>query len=123
VLQARDRALEAGKGIRIEFAVPKEGAMRTYDMLAIPADAPHPDNAHKFINFLLRADISAEFTKFRKYPGGNLAAEKLVDSSLAEDPLIFWPPDVVARLQPHRAESLTYTRYANRAWTRIRTGH
>jgi putrescine transport system substrate-binding protein len=123
VLQARDRAREAGKGVEIGFAIPKEGALRSFDMLAIPADAPHPDNAHKFINFLLRPDIAADFTKFRKYPAANLAAEKLVGPELRDDPLIFPPADVVARLKPHRAESLTYTRYANRAWTRIRTGH
>lgn len=122
VLQARDRAREVGKSVEIDFAVPKEGALRSFDMLAIPADSAHPDNAHKFINFLLRADISAEFTKFRKFPAANLAAEKLVDPALAADPLVFPPPDVLARLKPHRAESLTYTRYANRAWTRIRTG-
>jgi putrescine transport system substrate-binding protein len=122
VLQARDRAGEAGKGIELAFAVPKEGALQSFDMLAIPADAPHPDNAHKFINFLMRADVAAEFTKFRKYPSGNLAAEKLVDADLRADPIVFPPADVVARLKPHRAESLTYTRYANRAWTRVRTG-
>ena len=122
VLQARDRARDVGKGVEIDFAVPKEGALRSFDMLAIPADAPHPDNAHQFINFLLRADISAEFTKFRKFPAANLAAEKLVDPALASDPLVFSPPAVLARLKPHRAESLAYTRYANRAWTRIRTG-
>jgi putrescine transport system substrate-binding protein len=123
VLQARDRAREAGKGVEIGFAVPKEGALRSFDMLAIPADAPHPDNAHKFINFLLRPDIAADFTKFRKYPAANLEAEKQVEAELRNDPLIFPPPEVIARLRPHRAESLTYTRYANRAWTRIRTGH
>ena len=122
VLQARDRAREAGKGVEIAFVVPKEGAMSTFDMLAIPADAPHPDNAHKFINFLLRADVAAEFTKFRKFPSGNLAAEKLVDPALRADPMVFPPADVVARLTPHRAESLNYARYANRAWTRVRTG-
>ena len=122
VLQARDRAREAGKGVELAFAVPKEGALQSFDMLAIPADAPHPDNAHKFIDFLMRAEIAADFTKFRKYPSGNLAAEPLVDADLRADPIVFPPPDVVARLKPHRAESLTYTRYANRAWTRIRTG-
>lgn len=122
VLQARDRAREAGKGIELAFAVPKEGALQSFDMLAIPADAPHPGNAHKFIDFLMRADVAAEFTKFRKYPSGNLAAEKLVDAELRADPIVFPPADVVARLKPHRAESLTYTRYANRAWTRVRTG-
>jgi len=122
VLQARDRAAEAGKGIELAFAVPKEGALQSFDMLAIPADAPHPDNAHKFIDFLMRADIAADFTKFRKFPSGNLAAEKLVDAELRADPMVFPPADVIARLKPHRAESLSYTRYANRAWTRIRTG-
>ena len=123
VLQARDRARESGKGVEIDFTVPKEGALRTFDMLAIPADAPHPDNAHKFINFLLRPDISAAFTKARKYPAANLEAEKLVEPELRSDPLIFPPPETVERLKPHRAESLSYTRYANRSWTRIRTGH
>jgi len=122
VLQARDRAREAGKGIELAFTVPKEGALQSFDMLAIPADAPHPGNAHKFIDFLMRADVAAEFTKFRKYPSGNLAAEKLVDAELRADPIVFPPADVIARLKPHRAESLTYTRYANRAWTRVRTG-
>ena len=123
MLQARDRAAESGKNVQIGFLVPKEGALRTFDMLAIPADAPHPDNAHKFINFLLREDISAEFTKFRKYPAANLAAMKLLSPELRDDPLIFPPADVAERFKPHPAESLTYTRYANRAWTRIRTGH
>jgi putrescine transport system substrate-binding protein len=122
VLQARDRAREAGKGIELAFAVPTEGALQSYDMLAIPADAPHPDNAHKFIDFLMRAEVAAEFTKFRKFPSGNLAAEKLVDPELLADPMVFPPADVVTRLKPHRAESLSYTRYANRAWTRVRTG-
>jgi putrescine transport system substrate-binding protein len=122
VLQARDRAREAGKGVELSFLVPKEGALQSFDMLAIPADASHPDNAHRFIDFLMRADIAAEFTKYRKFPSGNLAAEPLVDPALRADPLVFPPPGVVARLKPHRSESLTYTRYANRAWTRIRTG-
>ena len=121
-MQARDRARDAGKGVKIAFAVPKEGVLRSFDMLAIPADAPHPGNAHKFINFLLRADISAEFTKFRKFPAANLAAEKLLGPELLGDPIIFPPPEVIERLKPHRAESLAYARLANRAWTRVRTG-
>jgi len=123
VLQARDRAREAGKGIEIGFVVPKEGALRSFDMLAIPADAPHPDNAHAFINFVLRADVSADFTRFRRFPAANLAAQKLLDRELLGDPIIFPQPEVVALFRPHRSESLNYARYANRAWTRIRTGH
>jgi putrescine transport system substrate-binding protein len=122
VLQARDRAREAGKWVEIAFAVPKEGAVRSFDMLAIPADAPHPGNAHRFIDFLQRPAIAAGFTRFRKYPSPNLAAQALLEPQLRTDPILFPAPEVIARLRPHRAESLTYTRYANRAWTRIRTG-
>jgi putrescine transport system substrate-binding protein len=122
ILQARDRAREAGRGVQIAFTVPKEGALRSFDMLAIPADAPHPEDAHRFINFLLRADVAAGFTEFRKYPTGNLAADARVSPELRADPIIYPSPDVVARFLPHRAESLAYARYANRAWTRVRTG-
>ncbi len=122
ILQARDRAREAGKGVNIAFSVPKEGALRSFDMLAIPVDAPHPDDAHRFINYLLRADVAAGFTEFRKYPTGNLASQSLVPKELLDDPIIYPPPEVVARLLPHRSESLAYARYANRAWTHVRTG-
>jgi putrescine transport system substrate-binding protein len=122
ILQARDRAREAGKGIEISFSVPKEGALRSFDMLAIPVDAPHAENAHRFINFLLRADVAAGFTEFRKYPTGNLASEALVPPGLRADPIIYPPAEVVGRLLPHRAESLAYARHANRTWTRVRTG-
>jgi len=123
VLQARDRALEAGKGVHLAFAIPKEGALQSFDMLAIPADAPHPDNAHKFIDFLLRADVAAAFTVSRRYYTGNRAADALIPPELRADSIIFPSAIDQERLQPHRAESLTYTRYANRAWTRVRTGH
>ena len=55
MLQARDRAEEAGQGNVIKYSIPKEGAIMWFDMMAIPADAPHPDNAHAFINYMLRA--------------------------------------------------------------------
>jgi len=123
VLQARDRALEAGKGITIGFSIPKEGALQSFDMLAIPIDAPHPTNAHRFIDFLLRAEVAAEFTKTRKYYTGNQAADALIPKELRADSIIFPSAADQVRLAPHRAESLTYTRFANRAWTRVRTGH
>ena len=123
VLQARDRAMEAGQGVHIGFAIPKEGALQSFDMLAIPADAPHPDNAHRFIDFLLRADVAAAFTVSRRYYTGNRAADALIPAELHQDAIIYPTAQDQQRLKPHRAESLTYTRYANRAWTRVRTGH
>src|SRR5215472_10012056 len=54
IKQAHDRAQEAGKGIDIAYNIPREGAISNYDVLAIPADAPHTKNAHLFIDYLLR---------------------------------------------------------------------
>lgn len=121
-LQARDRANEAGNGVHIAFMVPREGAIFEVDLLAIPADAPHPDNAHKFLNYILRPEIAAEISTFKKYPSGNAAAIPLLPAAIRDDTAIYPPSDVLARFRDHRAESLTYTRYENRAWTRIRTG-
>ncbi len=64
VFQARDRAAEAGKGLTIKYNIPKEGAIMFFDMLAIPADAKHPLNAHLFLDFLMRPAISAKNTDF-----------------------------------------------------------
>jgi putrescine transport system substrate-binding protein len=122
VLQARDRAKEAGTHQEIAYAIPKEGAIFEVDVMAIPADAPHPDNAHKFLDFIMRPDITAEISNFKKYPSGNKAAMALLDPEVRNDPLIYLPEDVWNRLHLHKGKSLTFTRYANRAWTRIRTG-
>ena len=59
VKQAHDRAKEAGKGVELAYTIPREGAISNYDVLAIPADAPHVRNAHLFINYLLRPEIAA----------------------------------------------------------------
>src|SRR5690606_37879139 len=59
ILQARDRAAEAGRGVKIKYSIPKEGTIVWFDMLAIPADAEHPNNAHEFINYLLEPEVAA----------------------------------------------------------------
>jgi putrescine transport system substrate-binding protein len=60
VTQARRRAKEAGKEVQLAYSIPKEGTFCGFDALAIPADAPHPRNAHVFINYLLRPDVAAK---------------------------------------------------------------
>ena len=60
VAQARMRAQEAGNGVKMRYNIAREGGIMFFDMLAIPADAPHPRNAHLFINYLLRPDVAAK---------------------------------------------------------------
>ena len=122
VKQARTRAREAGKDIDIAYSIPKEGAIENFDMLAIPADAPHPRNAYLFINYLLRADVAARNSNLVKYANGDWASLPLLDPDVRNDPGIYPPPAVLSRLVPERAKSPQFTRLLNRMWTRFKTG-
>jgi putrescine transport system substrate-binding protein len=122
VKQAHDRAVEAGRGIELAYRIPREGAMRNFDMVAIPADAPHPKNAQLFINFLLRPDIAARNTNFLKYANGDDPAVEQLQSAVRNDPGIYPPPQVRAKLVPELAKTSQFTRLLNRMWTRFKTG-
>jgi len=122
VKQAHDRAEEAGRGIQLAYRIPREGAMRNFDMVAIPADAPHLKNAHLFINFLLRPDIAARNSNFLKYANGDDPAAENLLPAVKNDPGIYPPLDVRAKLVPELAKSPQFTRLLNRMWTRFKTG-
>ena len=113
---------EAGKDADIRYSIPKEGALMWFDTLAIPADAPHPGNAHAFIDYLLRPDVAAANSNFVYYANANAAATALIDAELRDDPGIYPTPEVKERLQPNLAKSAEYTRLLNRSWTRFTTG-
>jgi putrescine transport system substrate-binding protein len=83
ILQARKRAIEAKNGVDIGYVIPREGALMWFDAMAIPADAPHPAEAHAFIDFMLRPDIAAANTDFLSYANGNLAAKDLIRPEIA----------------------------------------
>ena len=122
VLQARDRAAEAGREIDIRYVIPREGALMWFDTLAIPADAEHPGNAHAFIDFLLRPEVAAANSNYVNYATANTAALALVNEELRNDAGIYPTPEVKERLQPNLAKSAEFTRSLNRAWTRFVTG-
>jgi putrescine transport system substrate-binding protein len=121
--QARRRAIDAGKTFKIKYNLAKEGAMMNFDMLAIPADAPHPKNAHLFINFMLRPDVAAKNSSALHYPTGNATAYTLVDPAVYNDPEVYPSEAQKAHMYPSAAHSLAYTRELNRTWTRFKTGH
>ena len=78
ILQARDRAAEAGRKSDIRYSIPREGAILWFDTLAIPADAEHPRNAHAFIDYLLRPDVAAINSNFIRYANANQASTPLL---------------------------------------------
>jgi putrescine transport system substrate-binding protein len=122
VLQARDRAHEAGKGIEIKYSLPKEGGILFFDMLAIPADAPHAGNALTFINYLLQPEVAARNSNLIRYANSIPASRPLMSEKVRDDPNIYPPPDVMAKLVPNLAQPADYTRLLTRTWTRFKTG-
>jgi putrescine transport system substrate-binding protein len=120
--QARARARDAGKEVKIRYSIAKEGAIMFFDMFAIPADATHVHNAHLFINYMLRADVAARNSSTEHYATSNAAAYPLIDPAVYADRSIYPAPEQKAHLYPNPVRSLVYTRELNRTWTRFKTG-
>jgi putrescine transport system substrate-binding protein len=122
ILQARDRAEENNTGQKIVYVIPKEGTISWYDSYLIPKDAPHPKNAHTFINYMLRPEVIAAVTNYTNYANGNAAADEFVDEAVKSDPGVYPPPEVMAKLAPDMTDSEETTRIMTRLWTRFMTG-
>ena len=122
VLQARDRAMEAGTGITINYRIPKEGAVMFFDNMAIPADASHVKNAHLFINYMLRPEVAAKNSNFLNYANSNAASWPSLDESVKGNPNIFPPPEKMSQLVPDLPESADFNKLLTRSWTKFRTG-
>src|SRR6202161_1173103 len=122
VLQARDRAREAGKGIEIKYAVPKEGSILWFDMLAIPKDAPHPDSAYAFLNYIMTPKVIAEVSNFKRYANANLASQSMVLPAVKDDPGIYPTPEQRQKLALQLADSPEQTRAITRVWQKFKTG-
>ena len=94
VESARNRARENSTTTRIDYFVPREGALMTLDMMGIPADAPHPRNALAWMNYLLRPEVTAAITNAIHYPNGNAASLALVNAQIRGDPSVY--PDAAS---------------------------
>ena len=122
VLQAADRAEEAGQGVNVWYAIPREGAMQWFDMLGIPADAPNPEAAHAFIDFIMKPDVAAAITNYVWFPNANAAAFELVDEDIRTDPAIYPTPEVTETLFTGVTYDSRTDRTVTRLWTSVRTG-
>ncbi len=122
VLQARDRAREAGKGIEIKYVVPKEGSILWFDILAIPKDAPHPDSAYAFLNYILTPKVIADISNFKRYANADAQAQSLIDPSVRDDPGIYPPVEQRQKLAVQLADSADQTRAITRVFQKFKTG-
>jgi putrescine transport system substrate-binding protein len=122
ILQARDRAVEANNGVNIEYQIPKEGAQMWFDSFIIPADAPHPDEAHAFINFMLKPDVAAKNSNYVYYANGNLASQSLLNEDVIGDPAIYPDADTLAKLFTSTSYEPKVQRVITRLWTNLKAG-
>jgi putrescine transport system substrate-binding protein len=120
-MQAQERTRIAANGIQIHYSIPREGAVMWFDVAAIPTDAPHPDNAHRLIDFLMDPAIAAENSNAIHFPNGNVVSQRMLQPELT-NAVIFPTGERAAHLIPERAKSEDYVRLRTRMWTRFRTG-
>jgi putrescine transport system substrate-binding protein len=122
IKQAQKRALEAKNGVEIGYAIPKEGAQMFFDNLSIPKDAGHVDEAHAFIDYLLRPEVAAKNSNLVAYANGNLASQKFLDKSVLDDKSVYPDAATMDRLYTVSARDQKSQRVVNRLWTKIKTG-
>jgi putrescine transport system substrate-binding protein len=119
---ARQRAIDNKTGQNIQVLVPKNGGLLFFDVMVIPADAPRPDNAHKFINYILRPDVHASLTNKVFYANPNTESRKFIKPEVANNPTVFLPPAEMARMVPPDTLNNDLRRLMTRTYTSFKTG-
>ncbi len=122
ILQAATRAEEAGKGVEVAYSIPTQGAALWFDMLAIPKSSKRSDNAHAFIDFLMRPEIIAEVSNYVAYANGNAASKPLIDPEITGDPTIYPDDATYAKLFSLAVLPPDVDRIYTRLWTTLKTG-
>ncbi len=122
VFQASDRAVEADNGVEVSYTIPEEGALMWMDMMAIPVDAPNPEAAHLFIDYIMRPKVIAEATNYVYYANANPSSDSMIEPEIREDPAIYPTPEVMQKLYINTPYGRSEQRLINRIWTRVKTG-
>ncbi len=122
ILQSRDRAAEAENGIEIAYNAPVEGALMWFDQMAIPVDAPNPEGAHAFLNFILDAQNMADASNYVYYANGNIASQELLVEDVIGDPAIYPDAATLETLYTTTPFDARSQRSLTRMWTRVKSG-
>lgn len=119
---ARQRAIDAKNGNKVEVLVPKKGGVLFYDTMAIPADAANVENAYKFINYRLRPEVAAGDTNKVLYPSPVMGGEKLIKPEVANNKTIYLSKEDMARMKAGLILNNDSRRQITRAYTGFKTG-
>ncbi|MBV7378798.1 polyamine ABC transporter substrate-binding protein [Maritimibacter dapengensis] len=122
ILQARDRAAEAENGVEIAYNAPSEGAQMWFDQMAIPVDAPNPEGAHVFLNFIMDAENMAQASNYVYYANGNKASQEFLVEDVIDDPAIYPSEEALNNLFTTTPYPQRVQRDVTRLWTKIKSG-
>jgi putrescine transport system substrate-binding protein len=120
--QAMRRATEAGRKVELAYTVPREGSIAWFDGAYIPADAPHPGNAHLFLDYLLRPQVIAAVSNETRYANANRLSGPFLWPEVRDDPAVYPSPAVRDRLAAGYIMSPGEERLRTRLWARVKTG-
>ncbi|WP_050930579.1 polyamine ABC transporter substrate-binding protein [Aestuariivita boseongensis] len=122
ILQARDRAAEADNGVEIAYNAPVEGALMWFDQMAIPVDAPNPEGAHVFLNFIMDAQNIAAASNYVYYANGNAASKEFLVEDVIGDTAIYPDEATLENLFTTTPYPARVQRTVTRLWTKVKSG-
>lgn len=122
IMIAKDKSQKAKKPQNLEVLLPKQGGLLFFDTMAIPKDAKHPDNAHKFINYILKPEVHASLTNTVFYANPNKASLKFVQPELAKNPAVFPDEASMAKMIPPGTPDQATRRLITRTFTNFKAG-
>lgn len=122
IFQGRDRAVEANNGVDVGYVIPKEGTQMWFDQMAIPADAPHVEEAHEFLNYIMRPEVIAKASTYIHYANGNKASQAVLAPEIVNDPTIYPDEATLKKLFTNTTLDAKTQRLFTRTWTRVVTG-
>ncbi len=105
---------------RYGFTIPKEGSTLFIDSMAIPAKAPNPEAAHRFINFILDAKIGARLAEYQQSATPNAAAKRLLKPEMLKNPAI-WPTQAQMKSLEFILDQGRNNRVLDEAWTQVKS--
>lgn len=120
--RARQMAIDAKTGQVIEPLLPKTGGILFFDTMVVPADAPHPDNAHLFMNYIMRPEVHANLTNKVNYANPNKAATPFLKPEIANSPTIYPSSADMERMGVQGAVNNELRRLMARTYTKFKTG-
>jgi len=119
---AMQRAREVGANVRLEYTVPREGSSLWFDGIYIPADAPHPNNAHLFLDYLMRPEVMASISNYTFYANAVTSSVPLLSPELRDDPSVLPPMSDRERMSVLHVLGPKQERLRTRAWARVKSG-